>query len=181
MMIEIKLSVRNLVEFILRSGDIDSGFVQMNRASEGTKAHRKLQKSYGDNYAAEVQLKKTVEFEKYSLIIEGRADGILTIDDEIIIDEIKSTTAPIEVIDENYNDTHWAQAMCYGFIYGEENGLERLTIQLTYIQLDTEVVKKIPKSFTIEELKEFFFSLLEKYCVWADYSNSWITKRDDSI
>lgn len=181
MMIEIKLSVRNLVEFILRSGDIDSGFVQMNRASEGTKAHRKLQKSYGDNYAAEVQLKKTVEFEKYSLIIEGRADGILTIDDEIIIDEIKSTTAPLEVIDESYNDTHWAQAMCYGFIYGEENGLRELTIQLTYIQLDTEVVKKIPKRFTIEELKEFFFGLLEKYCVWADFSNSWIIKRDDSI
>lgn len=180
-MIEIKLSIRNLVEFILRSGDIDSGFVTMSRALEGSKAHRKLQKSYDDNYQREVQLKKTIELEKYNLIIEGRADGILTLDDGVIIDEIKSTTAPLDIIDENYNPAHWAQAMCYGYIYGEENNLSDLSIQLTYIHLDTEEVKKIRKDFSIEELKEFFFDLIEKYCIWADFSNSWISARDDSI
>ncbi|MDD4835202.1 MAG: ATP-dependent DNA helicase [Lutispora sp.] len=180
-MIEIKLSIRNLVEFVLRSGDIDSGFMRMDRAIEGTKAHRRLQKSYGDNYAAEVQLKKTIEYDAYSLVLEGRADGILIEEDNIIIDEIKSVTQPLELIDEDYDFRHWAQAMCYGYIYGVENNLESLIIQLSYIQLDTDEVKKLRKSFDIAELQSFFNGLIEKYCIWADYSNSWISTRDESI
>ena len=31
-MLELKVSVRNLVEFILRSGDIDTGYMRMNIA-----------------------------------------------------------------------------------------------------------------------------------------------------
>lgn len=180
-MIEIKLSIRNLVEFVLRSGDIDSGFMRMDRAVEGTKAHRRLQKSYDDNYKAEVPLKKTIEFNKYNLILEGRADGILIEEDNIIIDEIKSVTLPLELIDEDYDFRHWAQAMCYGYIYGVENNLESLIIQLSYIQLDTDEVKKLRKSFAIAELQSFFNDLIEKYCIWADFSNSWISTRDESI
>lgn len=40
---EIKLSVRNLVEFVLRSGDLNSTFIGNSRALEGTKAHRTVQ------------------------------------------------------------------------------------------------------------------------------------------
>jgi len=177
----LRLSVRNLVEFVLRSGDIESGFVSMDRALEGSKAHRRLQKSYGDDYRAEVPLKKTIEFDAYSLVIEGRADGILIEDDDVIIDEIKSVTLPLELVNEDYDFRHWAQAMCYGYIYGEENGLESLTIQLTYIQLDTDETKKLRRSFDISELKDFFDDLVKKYCVWADYSSSWISCRDQSI
>ena len=180
-MIEIKLSVRNLVEFILRSGDIDSGFVQMNRALEGAKAHRKLQKSYGDDYLAEVQLKKTIKFENYNLTIEGRADGILHEGDSIVIDEIKSVTIPLDLVDENYNTTHWAQAICYGYIYAEKEELEGLIIQLTYIHLESDAIKNIRKVFTFYELEKYFFDLIRKYCIWADLSNSWVTIRDNSI
>lgn len=178
---DIKLSIRSLVEFILRSGDIDSGFMSMSRAVEGTRAHRRLQKSYGDDYKAEVQLKKTIEFEAYNLIIEGRADGIFIEKDNVIIDEIKSVTVPLELIDEDYDFRHWAQAMCYGYIYGEENNQEILTIQLTYIQLDTDEVKKLRKVFEIVELKSFFHDLVQKYCIWADFSSSWMSARDESI
>ncbi|NLM44560.1 MAG: ATP-dependent DNA helicase, partial [Clostridiales bacterium] len=107
----LKMSIRGLVEFILRSGDIDSGFMSMNRALEGSRAHRKLQKSYGDDYKAEVTLKKTIEFEGHSLVLEGRADGIFMENGNAVIDEIKSVTQPLELIDENYNLRHWAQAM----------------------------------------------------------------------
>ncbi len=180
-MLELKVSVRNLVEFILRSGDIDTGYMRMNRALEGTKAHRKIQKSYGDNYSAEVQLKKTIVFDSYSLTIEGRADGIIIEDSDIIIDEIKSVTVPLELIDESYNIAHWAQAICYGYIYCEENDLDKLIIQLTYIQLDTEEIKRIRKNYSIDGLKEFFDDLIRKYCAWADMNNSWIITRDKSI
>ena len=39
---QIKISVRNLIEFVLRTGDIDSSYVGVNRAQQGTKAHQKL-------------------------------------------------------------------------------------------------------------------------------------------
>lgn len=177
----LKMSVRELVEFILRSGDIDTGFMSMNRAAEGSRAHRKLQKSYGDEYKAEVVLRKTIEFETYSLVLEGRVDGIYIEDGKVIIDEIKSVTKPLELIDEQYDFRHWAQAMCYGFMYGEENNLENITIQLTYIQLETDEVKKLRKSFHINELESFFNNLIQKFCIWADYRRTWISVRNDSI
>ncbi|SHJ16946.1 ATP-dependent DNA helicase [Lutispora thermophila] len=177
----LKMSIRSLVEFIFRSGNIDSGFMSISRALEGSKAHRRMQKSYGDDYKAEVPLKKNIEFEGYSLVLEGRADGIFIEDGNVIIDEIKSVTQPLELIDEDYDLRHWAQAKCYGYIYGEENALDNITIQLTYIHLETDEVKKFRKSFHILELKSFFYDLVEKYCKWADLTISWISARDDSI
>lgn len=74
---EIKISVRNLIEYVMRSGDIDNTFRSNIPALEGTKAHQKVQKSYGDEYKSEYTLKHSLEYEEYTLIIEGRADGIL--------------------------------------------------------------------------------------------------------
>ena len=52
----IRLSVRELVEFLLRTGSIDSRFTGFDRANEGARIHRRLQKAAGEGYAAEVFL-----------------------------------------------------------------------------------------------------------------------------
>ncbi len=178
---EIKISVRNLVEFILRGGDLDSRFRGSNRAVEGTRAHQKVQSSMGENYTPEVHLKHSFEYKDFSFIVEGRADGIIHQDDEVIIDEIKSTTRPLEFIDEDYNILHWAQAQCYGYIYAKDNSLDTVTIQLTYYQLETEQVKRIDKVFSFIELKDFFFGLIDQYLVWANYTRDWSIERNESI
>ena len=178
---EIKLSVRNLVEFILRGGDLDSRFRGSNRAVEGTKAHQKVQSSMGEKYNAEVHLKHSFEYENFSFIVEGRADGIIADDKEVIIDEIKSTTRPLSSIDENYNLLHWAQAKCYGYIYAKHNNLEEITIQMTYYQLDSEQIKRIHKTFSFTHLKEFFFELIDQYIIWADFTRNWGVERNKSI
>ena len=88
----IRISVRNLIEFVLRSGDIDNSFMSMGRALEGTLAHQKVQKSYGDEYKAEYRLKHKFEYNDFILEVEGRADGIFILPDGgVTIDEIKST------------------------------------------------------------------------------------------
>lgn len=54
------LPVRALVEFVLRSGDIDnrrSGAAQKDAMAAGTRIHKKIQKRMGGNYRAEVPLK----------------------------------------------------------------------------------------------------------------------------
>lgn len=179
----IKVSVRNLVEFILRTGDIDSGFVgsSNNRALEGTRIHKKVQSASGEDYDSEVILKYDIEYEEYILSLEGRADGIIKENDTVTIDEIKSTAAPIEKIDEDYNPLHWAQAKCYAFIYAEQNQLSNINVQLTYYQIDTDEIKRIVKEFSFEELKEFFFDLIQKYFIWTEMQHRWNIKRDASI
>ncbi|MBP1744208.1 MAG: ATP-dependent helicase, partial [Firmicutes bacterium] len=140
---EIRISVRNLVEFIFRSGDIDSQFISNSRALEGTKAHQKVQKDNGyAGYTPEVALKYTVEYKGFNFVVEGRADGIIADSGAFTIDEIKSTARPLEHIEENHNATHWAQAKCYAFIYCMQNSIETIGVQLTYYQLETGAVKK---------------------------------------
>ena len=55
-----KIAVRELVEFILRKGDIDNRKTSNHTAQEGARIHRKLQKEAGEAYQKEVFLKKKI-------------------------------------------------------------------------------------------------------------------------
>ncbi|TCO72299.1 ATP-dependent DNA helicase [Marinisporobacter balticus] len=178
---EIKISVRNLVEFILRSGDLDTSFRSMTRAVEGTRAHQKVQKNQAENYEAEVTLKHKLEHEGYTFLIEGRADGIIKESDGICIDEIKSTTKPLEIIHENYNELHWAQAKCYAYIYALQNKLDKIDVQLTYFHLETELLKNIRKNFSFISLEVFFYQIIDQYMAFANFTSDWCKLRDDSV
>ena len=86
-----RLPVRQLVEFLLRTGSIDSRFTGFDRANEGARIHRKLQKAAGEGYAAEVFLSGEREAAGILFTIEGRADGIFTDEAGVtVIDEIKT-------------------------------------------------------------------------------------------
>lgn len=178
---EIKISIRNLVELVLRSGDIDSRLVSSGRMLEGTRIHQKIQKQGGDNYNKEVALYFDFETDSFIFRLEGRADGIISEPDGIIIDEIKSTTRPLEYIDDDFSLLHWAQAKCYAYIYAVQNDLESIYVQLTYFHIDTEEIKRIRKEFGLDQLTEFVTGLVDKYLVWANISNSWNIRRDRSI
>ena len=89
---EVRISVRALVEFILRSGDIDnrrrSG--SDNAMAEGSRIHRMIQRRMGSEYTAEVPLSYRYPTENYDILVDGRADGIID-GDIVTIDEIKGT------------------------------------------------------------------------------------------
>ena len=177
----IKISIRNLVEFIMRHGSIDNRYTSSIKAIEGIKGHQRVQKSYGDNYTAEVPLKYTLTYEDLEIMVEGRADGILIEDEKTIIDEIKTTTKDLLLIDENTNPLHWAQAKCYGYIYSMQNELENIDIQITYYNIDTKSTRILRQSYTLKELEEFFFWLIDEYKAWAQLENDWVNKRNESI
>lgn len=177
----IKISIRNLVEFIMRHGSIDNRYTSSIKAIEGIRGHQRVQKSYGDNYTAEVPLKYTLTYEDLEIMVEGRADGILIEDEKTIIDEIKTTTKDLLLIDENTNPLHWAQAKCYGYIYSMQNELENIDIQITYYNIDTKSTRILRQSYTLKELEEFFFWLIDEYKAWAQLENDWVNKRNESI
>lgn len=180
---QLHISVRNLVEFIFREGDIDNRSGKLANADammEGTRIHRKIQKSMGAKYFAEVPLKMLFEQELYDLTIEGRADGIFEQQNIHWIDEIKGIYRKLELIDEPIF-VHKAQAMCYAYIYAKQNELEQMGIQLTYCSLDTEEIKRFGQVYSIQELEDWFYILLEKYYKWADFQCKWKKERQDSI
>lgn len=151
----VSISVRNLVEFILQSGDLVSSFSGTSRTTDAIKAHQKLQGSGGDDYEAEVTIDTTVLIGNIEIKINGRIDGVIKRIDGVIIDEIKTTLRPIpEVRDDNI--LHWAQAKCYAYMYAKQNSLSNIGVQLTYYNLDTKEIVKFNKEFEYEELKEFF-------------------------
>lgn len=178
---EIKISVRNLVEFIERTGDLDNRSIGSSiRAIEGTRAHQRVQKSYGENYTPELSLKYSTSYNGYKIDIEGRADGLLITNEEIIMDEIKSTTKNLEEI-KGDNLIHWGQVKCYGYIYCQQEKLEGITLQLTYYNIETHESKKIKKHYTKIELQKYLYNLIENYSIWIDLLTNWREERNASI
>lgn len=171
--VNFKISVRNLVEFILRSGDIDNRAVSgadKDAMQEGARLHRKIQGKMGGNYHAEVPLRMEFPCDKFSITVEGRADGIIDGDDDVsaTIDEIKCVSTDLYFIEEP-RFIHKAQAMCYGYIYGIQNELENIDIQMTYVSIETEEIKRFKETYTLEQLMEWFMSVLNQYKKWAEY------------
>ncbi len=177
----VKLSVRELVEFVYKSGDINVKNLSADRALEGIKAHKMLQSLMGENYQKEYFLKREFNFDNIQFIIEGRADGIISENNEFIIDEIKSTYTNLDFIDINYNEAHIAQAKCYAYIYCLDKGINTITVQLRYYNLDTNKTKTILYKYELNELELFFYELLNLYIEWAQTIINLKKERESSI
>ena len=179
----IRLSVRNLVEFILKEGDIDnriSGTLDKDAMLMGGRLHRKIQRMMGSNYQAEVSLKLQLPCEGFQLKLEGRADGILLESEKTIIDEIKGVVRSLDRV-ERPVPVHLAQAKCYAYIYARQQGLKQISVQMTYCNLDTEDVKRFREEHTFEELEKWFLDLVHQYERWAKLQIEWEKRRDASI
>ena len=199
----IRISVRNLVEFLLREGDIDNRHrqsVSPEAMLEGSRMHRKIQKRQGSDYHAEVPLRLVITEENYDIFLEGRADGIqissrlgrevdfsdnfhtmeIEPDMDVMIDEIKGVYMKLEHLTEPVR-VHKAQAMCYAYIFALQHDIAQIRIQMTYVNLDTEEVKYFHEDFSFESLQEWFEGLIEAYKKWADFQYAWKRLRQQSI
>jgi len=184
---EISISVRGLVEFVYRSGDLDLRFQGKKKMNDGIRVHQKIQKSQGVAYEAEVSLSRTVDLidpetgGRVSLVVAGRADGILKTETGYLIDEIKGTDHPLDAIDEETFPVHWAQAKVYGAIFCEDHRLDAIDIQLTYADFEEKEVKRLKQTHTSEALQKFFYETVEAYQKWVFFKTHWLEKRNDFI
>lgn len=178
----VRISVRNLVEFILRNGDLVSGSSASDKEAmlKGSRLHRKIQKQMGSHYQPEVSLKKDTEYDDLVLRVEGRADGIFSQDDRFCIDEIKGVYKKLELMEEPVL-VHRAQTLCYAWIYLDAHDLEKIDIQMTYAHLDTEVIKRFRETLTRAELKQWYEELTDSYHKWLAYQIEWRKKRNESM
>lgn len=203
---EIRVSVRQLVEFILREGDIDNRRTGGSDTAmqEGSRIHRLIQRRMGSDYHAEVSLKCSWNAGDYDILVEGRADGIidfnwekhitaksviakedketlLVIEEEkVVIDEIKGTYKELKRIQKPIS-VHLAQAKCYAYIYAEQCNLKEIGVRMTYCNLETEETKYFHEDYTFIELRGWFENLMLEYKKWSDFQFEWAKVRTDSI
>ena len=180
---EVRVSVRGLVEFILRQGDIDNRHqgVHEDAMQEGSRIHRMIQRRMGSDYQAEVPLQYMFYTKEYRLVVEGRADGIIDNGESIMVDE------------------HVAQAKCYAYMYALRKEADQaylrieadqkdlpqyrreIQIRMTYCNIETEKIRYFYEDYTFEELEKWFTELLAAYRKWSDYSWEWRKLRQKSI
>lgn len=206
---KIKVSVRTLVEFIMRSGDLESGSGRMDADAmqAGSRLHRKIQKSMGSNYTAEVPLSIEIPLsdgdESFLLVVEGRADGVIrNQDDSFVIDEIKCSYRDVTLM-QKPEQVHLAQARCYAYMLGVKEGRlgvlqdeaeepdleitdeaqneeEVFGIRLTYCNIETENIKYFNEELSAEELTAWFDALISEYAKWAVWERRWKKIRNAS-
>lgn len=179
---EIRISVRNLVEFILRSGDLDNRRIgaPADAMLEGGRIHRMIQRRMGSEYEPEVGLRFVYTTDNYRISVEGRADGIITTDSGVTIDEIKGTYRELTRLKEPVV-IHLAQAKCYAYMYAVKKELQSVRVRMTYCNIETEEIKYFHEEYEFEELEVWFLEVLEEYKKWADYEWQWRQRRQRSI
>lgn len=179
----VRLSARMLAEYVHLGGSIESGFRSAAALQEGTRIHKLVQQSYSERDGKEVALRAELTVSDIWFVLEGRADGILHPEDGMppIIDEIKSTAGDLASIREDTYPVHWAQAMCYAYMYGEAEGLSQMRVQLTYYQKTSGDVLRFMRSYTREELAAVVYKMLEVYAPRAKVNLRHTELRDSSM
>jgi DNA excision repair protein ERCC-2 len=176
------VSVHSLVEFVLQSGDLTAGgFQKRDRAQLGTQGHKQVQRSRPADYESEVEITHRLEDADPPLEVQGRIDGLYAGREPVIIEEIITTTLSLELVTEQHNPLHWAQAQCYAYMYARQHQLSGVTIHLTYYHLDSKQEKTFARHYPMAELETFFFNLITPYLDWFRKIYAIQAGRDRSI
>lgn len=191
-----EVSVRDLVEFIMRAGDLDPGagsLAELDAMQEGQKLHRKIQKEGGASYRAEVPMEHVSDQGDVILTVAGRADGVITqtrmaedsnhelvLKEITAIDEIKCTYRDLSMMEEPV-PVHKAQALCYAYFYACDYGLPEIDVQNTYVSFDKHTIRRFRETWTRERLEDWYQDLVEKYAAWIRMRAHWIEERNVSI
>lgn len=163
----VQLSVRQLVEYAYRSGDIVSGFRSAAALAEGTRIHQALQTEYGPLDQKEHELKTELEYEGILFHIEGRCDGLLHTDDGVMIDEIKSSSGMLPEDGDGAPVVHWAQAICYAYIYALDHQLDEMRVRLTYVSSTTDERRSFVRVLSMSQLYGTVMDAVRLYAPYA--------------
>ena len=180
----LRISVRDLVEYGCRSGDLESEFSGINRAVDAIRAHQRIQRSRPANYQAEVPVSFQIEESDFTVLIGGRIDGVYTrcsTSADTVIDEIKTVSSWPDAEPWPENPMHWGQAKIYGFMYAVQHDLSQVGIQLTYCHIDSGEIREQRRTVAAGDLELFFQQLIEGFLAWARTIISWCRLRDETI
>ena len=178
----LRLSVHQLVDFLLRSGDIDNRVFNRSSMNEGSRLHSEYQGKQSSNYMAEYPLAINLNVDGIGILLEGRADGIIKRNDGYVIDEIKTTVEDLKVFHDNNLEWHLGQAKCYAYMFAKLNDLDYMSVKLTYIRQGKEKEQFIDSYyFNYLELEQFVLDLINDYLEFYNIIFQKINARNESI
>lgn len=188
----INVSVRDIANFSLFSGDIDAraGFSFREAALDGTANHIRFQKEmikqYGkDAFTKEVYVEDILENNEVRMIITGRIDGILKTGTaeapDIYVYELKTTNKDINEIKPADKPEHLGQAYCYAYIYCKKHNIDTINIRLVYINRETQDSINFEYMNSFKELENIYSELANRYLDWVTGIRKWKIIRDQSI
>ncbi|WP_419885395.1 helicase C-terminal domain-containing protein [Paenibacillus sp. B-A-8] len=177
----VTLSVRTLVEYVFRSGSIESGFHGTASMVEGTRIHQKIQKQYKEGDRKEVYLRTEIPYGSLLYIVDGRCDGLLISEDgSLTVEEIKSTSGLLDMLDEGH-EVHWAQALMYAYMVSLEQEHSSIQVKLTYVHRATDEQKSLYRTLSLEELTSFANDTVARYAPYAEMMVRHDTKKEQSL
>ncbi|MCT4486957.1 ATP-dependent DNA helicase [Levilactobacillus parabrevis] len=178
----IKLGVRELVEFTLRTGDLGSTSNSQNTALLGARIHRRLQKQRGENYQKEYYLDLNLTLNGTDYLLHGRADGVTLTDDGASIEEIKTSETVFDQLSENTLTLYWGQVKLYAYLLMQkETDLDEVTLTLTYFQTNTETTTQTDQVISRQAAKAFFDKVIAEYVTWLKFRSDLRERRDPTI
>ena len=175
------IAVRELAYFICQSGNLTSEFFSNRDMQAGIDAHRHHQRSYNEKSRAEVYIKQELNINDECYSLNGIIDGVLNINEEIIIEEIKSTTHDLDEITTDYHQEHMAQLKIYGYLYAMKNNMDMIHLRLTYVSIVDYSEKSFDVVLSQNELEDFTFNVLEKYINWLNLLDESARLKEETI
>lgn len=177
----INLGVHSLVDFILRTGDIDTRIFNADTMARGSIIHRFYQERQNSNYIAEYPFNETLEYKDYNITLSGRADGLILEGKCATIEEIKSTNDDLEYFYETNKEWHLGQAKVYAFLYARKFNYQEIDVLLTYISQNDDSKEFHRFTFSFEELDQFMLDLLNRYFIFFEHIRTNKKLRNDSV
>lgn len=159
---QLRMAVRQLVEFTLHGEDIRRLGGQLRDLQEGVLGHKARQALLGDDWQAEVPLSLHVpmEDEDMELLLSGRMDAFRD-GDVPVIEEIKlwQRREP----PESPYPAHEMQAVCYGHMLCQERGVAEVIVRVVYVDRRGSVRGQFDTRLTAGECHARFLTVLEPW------------------
>jgi len=162
----IKVTGKEIVEYIYSGGDLTSEFSSNKRALEGIEVHKFIQNQYDEEDQKEVSVETLFELDNYSFHITGRMDGLLKVDGKLMIEEIKSTKLDLSIMEIDTRPEHMMQAKMYAYMYCNEHNLKSINVRLKYVTVNEYKVKEFTKRYSMTQLTKFFEKTMFEYVTW---------------
>jgi hypothetical protein len=163
-MVHLDLSVHDIVDLILRTGDLDARIFNRSTMMEGTKLHQLYQRQYAQSgYQSEVGISHDYVSSDVTLHVKGKADGVYIQDDHIIIEEIKTTVADLKQFHRQHERWHMMQGAFYGHMLASELGHQTIEVRLIYMHQATLETFVQTYQFTFADLTRDVNDVVNEY------------------
>ncbi|MDD0839527.1 ATP-dependent DNA helicase [Curvibacter sp. HBC61] len=170
------VAVRELCEFTAKQGDLDLRFTPAPTAQEGVAGHGTVVARRGAGYQAEVSLSGLYQGR---LRVRGRADGLDPSGPRL--EEIKTHKGPLERQNPGQRALHWAQALVYGWLYCQQEGLSELTLALVYFEVGSQQETVFTRQLSATELQAHFEAQCARFLSWAEQQLAHRQARDAAL